>query len=331
MLMKKWLLFLLCCFTRTLGRSKVAGSAKHNEALVLVKAGESQVIRSKLQIGEIKSARSLLSSFRLIVLITFAGLIVGCSVYPTYPKPNGTLSLFVVESFLGRNTTYSQVSLGNKSLQEKSYSDLKKGAAAECIYNVESIRVSVFETRETQCIAFKAEPPMLNINLPVGVEFYYLDEENFYIRHEIEQNLLVFATSKNIFRKKYYESNSRLHLYALFTTLHEAFHYLHLIENPGGSVSYEREEILANVFAFVLLKNKLTMSEFKEFLHKEMLPADKLSLSQITKSLNAEVEFLKIIDQENEVEKYFNEALLLIGVDSESIQRKRALLSTLTM
>lgn len=325
MLMKKWLFFLLCCFNRTLERSKITVSAQHEEALVSVKPGETQVIRSKLQIGETKSAMQLLSFFRWMVLIILAGLIVGCSIYPTYPKPNGTLSLFVIESFLGRNTTYSQVSLGNTSLQEKSYSDLKKGTAARCVYNVESIRVSVFETRETPCIAFKDEPPMLNIKLPVDVEFYYLDEENFYIRHEIAQNRLVFATSKNIFRKKYYESNSRLHLYALFTTLHEAFHYLHLIENPGGPVSYEREEILANVFAFVLLKNKITMSEFKEFLHKEMLPADKLSLSQITKSLNAEVEFLKIIDRENEVEEYFNEALLLIGVDSESIQRKRAL------
>lgn len=325
MLMKKWLFFLLCCFNRTLERSKITVSAQHEEALVLVKPGETQVIRSNLQIGETKSAMQLLSFFRWMALIILAGLIVGCSIYPTYPKPNGTLSLFVIESFLGRNTTYSQVSLGNTSLQEKSYSDLKKGTAARCVYNVESIRVSVFETRETPCIAFKDEPPMLNIKLPVDVEFYYLDEENFYIRHEIAQNRLVFATSKNIFRIKYYESNSRLHLYALFTTLHEAFHYLHLIENPGVSVSYEREEILANVFAFVLLKNKITMSEFKEFLHKEMLPADKLSLSQITKSLNAEVEFLKIIDRENEVEEYFNEALLLIGVDSESIQRKRAL------
>ncbi|BCO20631.1 hypothetical protein KUC3_34880 [Alteromonas sp. KC3] len=233
--------------------------------------------------------------------------------------------MFVVESFLGRNTTYSQVSLDNMSLQEKSYSDLKKGTTARCVYNIESIRVSVFETRETQCIAFEEEPPTLNIKLPVEAELYYLDEENFYIRNKIERNRLVFATSKNVFRKKYYESNSRFHLYAMFTTLHEAFHYLHLIENPGFSVSYEREEILASVFAFVLLKNKIKMSELKEFLHKEMLPADKLSLSEITKSLNAEIEFLKIIEQENEVEKYFREALLLIGADSINIQRKRAL------
>ncbi|GEA11934.1 hypothetical protein KUL49_23090 [Alteromonas sp. KUL49] len=215
------------------------------------------------------------------------------------------------KNIFGTYTSYSQASSGDRELQELDFETIKQSTVEHCEYHIGKIKIRVYLEKIGECIGVDVDSevkPLANFNLLL--EFYYINDDNFYLRNEIERENIVYIASTEHFIGY---SNNDMQLYALDTSLHEAFHYLYMRSTIGKKITSDREEFLANIYAYSLLKTMYADDSILK--NYSYLNADsaKTFPKEIATSFSSELTFLEYISKNDDYQKVYDEILGLIN------------------